>query len=375
MRYRLATAPAVLALALLSSGCGDRGGAESPVALRKTPVTVATATRERVEAVETTVGRVEATAAPALAAETSGRVVRLAVDGGSTVRRGEVLAELDGEPQRLAVASAEASVERLEALLANQQRTVKRYQELRSTAVSESMLEEALAQQSARQAELNDARARLAEARYRLDRTRIRSPVDAVVERRLISVGDFVSPGTPVVTIVGKERLRAVLPFPERLSGQLRAGLVVSLDQPARPGSTVTGTVTEVRPMVGTNNRAIEALVDLPSGADWPPGGSVTARVVLASRDAVVVPAASVVRRPAGDVVYVTSGDKVAERKVAVGIRDSDRAEILTGVEPGETVVVSGAGFLTDGALVAVREAAAGAAEAAPEPARADAKP
>jgi len=63
-----------------------------------------------------------------------------------------------------------------------------------------------------------------------------------------------------------------------------------------------------------------------------------------------------VVRRPAGDVVYVVSGEKAAERKVTVGIRDAERAEILSGVEPGETVVVSGAGFLTDGALVVVRE-------------------
>jgi RND family efflux transporter MFP subunit len=365
MKNRSLAIPALLALALLAAGCGDRRGASPDAAVRRTPVTVATATRERVDAVETTVGRVEATAAPALAAETSGRVVRLHVDGGSTVRRGEVLAELDGEPQRLAVASARASVERLEALLDNQQRTVKRYQELRSKAVSESMLEEALAQQSARQAELEDARARLAEAQYRLDRTRIRSPVDAVVERRLISVGDYVSPGTPVVTIVGREHMRVVLPFPERLSGQLRPGLAVTLDQAARPGATVTGTVTEVRPMVGTNNRAVEALVDLPAGSDWPPGGSVTARIVLASRDGVVVPAASVVRRPAGDVVYVVSGEKVAERKVTVGIREAVRAEILTGVEPGETVVVSGAGFLTDGALVAAREPAAAAAAGA----------
>jgi len=360
---------ALVAIAVLGSGCGGKDAPEAGVAVRRTPVTTATAVRQQVDAAETTVGRIEATASPALAAETSGRVVRLLADGGSVVRRGQVLAELDGEPQRLAVASARANVERLEALLANQQRTVNRYQELRSKAVSESMLEEALAQQSARQAELNDARARLAEAEYRLDRTRIKSPVDAVVERRLISVGDFVAPGTPIVTIVGREHMRVVLPFPERLSGQLRPGLSVTLDQPARPGSTISGTVAEVRPMVGTNNRAVEALVDLPPGSDWPAGGSVTARVVLASRDGVVVPAASVVRRPAGDVVYVVSGDKVAERKVTVGIRDMQRAEILAGVEPGESVVVSGAGFLPDGALVARRatdEGAAGGAGASP---------
>jgi RND family efflux transporter MFP subunit len=172
----------------------------------------------------------------------------------------------------------------------------------------------------------------------------------------LISVGDFVSPGTPVVTIVGRDQLRVVLPFPERLSGQIRPGLAVTLDQPARPEGRITGTVTEVRPMVGTNNRAVEALVDLPAGTDWPPGGSVTARLVLASRDGVVVPAASVVRRPAGDVVYIVQDGKAAERKVTVGVRTSERAEVLTGVEPGETVALAGAGFLTDGALVSVRD-------------------
>jgi RND family efflux transporter MFP subunit len=356
---------ALVAIAALAAGCGHKEVTDTEGAVRKTPVTTASAVREQVDAVETTVGRIEATASPALAAETSGRVVRLLVDGGSMVRRGQVLAELDGEPQRLAVASAKASVERLEALLANQQRTVKRYRELRSKAVSESMLEEALAQQAAREAELDDARAKLAEAEYRLDRTRIKSPVDAVVERRLISVGDFVVPGTPIVAIVGNESMRVVLPFPERLSGQLRPGLPVTLDPPARPDSTITGTVTEVRPMVGTNNRAVEALVDLPDGTGWPAGGSVTARVVLASREGVVVPAGSVVRRPSGEVVYVVSGDKVAERKVTVGIRDIQRAEILAGVERGEIVVVSGAGFLTDGALVAPRAPSEGATETA----------
>lgn len=347
---------AVAAFAAVAAGCGGKDKADAGAFVRKTPVTVAQAAEQRVDAIEVTVGRLEATSAPALAAETSGRVVRLFVDGGSIVKQGQVLAELDGEPQRLAVASARASVERLEALLANQRRTVKRYQELRAKAVSESMLEEAIAQESAREAELNDARARLAEAEYRLDRTRIKSPVDAIVERRLISVGDFVAPGTPVVTIVGRDRMRVVLPFPERLSGQLKPGLAVTLDQPARPGEVVTGTIGEVRPMVGTNNRAVEALVDLPAGTDWPPGGSVTARVVLASRDGVVVPAGSVVRRPAGDVVYVVKDDKAVERKVTVGIRTSTLAEVLSGIETGETVVVSGAGFLTDGALVTVRE-------------------
>ena len=107
---------ALLVVTFLSSGCGGKDE-ESQQFVRKTPVTVAEASREPLQAVETTVGRLEATSMPALAAETSGRIVRLHVDGGSVVKRGQVLAELDGEPQRLAVASARASVERLDALL------------------------------------------------------------------------------------------------------------------------------------------------------------------------------------------------------------------------------------------------------------------
>ena len=156
-RRSIAAACTLSVVIALAAGCGDRDAAESKAMVRKTPVTTAQAVRQRVDAVETTVGRIEATAAPALAAETAGRLVRLHVDGGSVVKKGQVLAELDGEPQRLAVASARASVERLEALLANQQRTVKRYQELRSKAVSESMLEEAIAQ-------LQAFRERIAEA-------------------------------------------------------------------------------------------------------------------------------------------------------------------------------------------------------------------
>jgi len=219
------------------------------------------------------------------------------------------------------------------------------------------MLEEAVAQQSARQAELNDARARLAEAEYRLDRTHIRSPADAIVERRLISVGDFVSPGTPIVTIVAWSKCGSCCRSRNACRGSSGPGCRSRWSSrrgpatPSRARSARCGrwSVPTSRGR-GTGGAA--------AGTDWPPGGSVTAHVVLAARDGVVVPAASVVRRPAGDVVYALQGDKVAERQVTIGIRTSERAEVLSGIAAGETVVLSGAGFLTDGALVSIREPA-----------------
>ena len=66
----------LIALATLTAGCGGQESGNAPAAARKTPVTVAQATLQRVEAIETTVGRVESMEAPALAAETSGRLIR-----------------------------------------------------------------------------------------------------------------------------------------------------------------------------------------------------------------------------------------------------------------------------------------------------------
>jgi RND family efflux transporter MFP subunit len=344
---------ALLAASVVLVACG--GGDKTPP-VRRTPVTVAKAAMRNVEAVEITVGRLEASAEPDVSAETAGRVMKIVADGGKRVKKGEVLAYLDDEVQRLAVNSARANAERLQALLTNQQRTVKRYTELQTKAVSQSMLEEAVSAQAAREAELRDAQARLADAEYRLARTRITSPVDAVIQRRLISEGDYVNVGTPLFAIVGQGMQRAILPFPERLAHDIERGLKLTLEQPANPGTKVEATITDVRPMVGTNNRAIEALADLPAGTNWPAGGSVTARLVIAARSGVVVPPGAIVRRPVGDVVYVITEGKAAERKVLVGVRSLQYVEVLTGLKAGETVAVIGAPYLSDGALVDVKQ-------------------
>jgi RND family efflux transporter MFP subunit len=346
-------AAVLVAASIVLAACG--GGDKAPP-VRRTPITAAKAETRNVEAVETTVGRLEASAEPDVSAETAGRVMRIVADGGKRVKKGEVLAYLDDEVQRLAVTSARSNVERLQALLSNQQRTVKRYTELQTKAVSQSMLEEAVSAQTAREAELRDAQARLADAEYRLARTRIVSPVDAVIQRRLISEGDYVNVGTPLFAIIGQGMQRAILPFPERLAHELVRGLRLTLEQPANPGTKVEATITDVRPMVGTNNRAVEALADPPAGTNWPAGGSITARVVIASRKGVVVPPGAIVRRPVGDVVYVITDGKAAERKVLVGVRSVQYVEVLTGIKAGETVAVLGAPYLSDGALVDIKQ-------------------
>jgi len=337
-------------LATLLVACGDDGKAATGP--KGTPITAATARSQLIDVTEKSVGRLDAVSAPAIASEVQGRILRMAVDAGTVVKTGQLVAEIDPELSSLAVASARASVDGLQARLANQERTVQRYQELKSQAISQSSLEEAVATRDSLDADLREARAKLADSEFRLAHTQVRSPLDATIERRRVSVGDYVNVGAPLFDVVNARQMRAILPFPERLAFVLKPGLKIRLSSPVRPAERLEVIVSEVRPMVGAENRALEALASLAPSADWPPGASVDAELVLESRQAVVVPTQSLVLRPAGELVYVVENDMVRAQPVTVGVRTPEWTEIRSGLEAGSKVAVDGAGFLTDGAPI-----------------------
>lgn len=341
---------------LLLAGCADRD--DSAPAERATAVSMAWPEQRQLENVELSIGRLEAIAAPAVATETSGRVERILRDVGEAVTAGDVLAELDPSTQRLAVASAEASVRRLEALLENSQVQLERLQNLaQRQSVARDQLDEARTQVQVFQAQLEEARVRLDNAQLDLDRTRIVSPVSGTIQRRLVSAGDFLTTGRVLFELVASDALRAVLPLPEHLQDDLRIGMPVELSVPARAQERIEARVSEIRPAVGSASRALELIVSLDNPGHWRPGGSVTARVILEVRQGLVVPLASVVRRPAGSVVFLHGpDDRALERQVRVGLRIDQDVEILDGLSADEAVVVDGAGFLSDGARLEIIE-------------------
>lgn len=331
----------VLLSTTVLAACSDP--VEEPVTERTLPVTTATVRVGEVEVVERTVGRIEAATTPTVSAEVAGRIVAIEVDVGDRVEAGGVLARIDDTNYRNAV-------QRLQALYEQQGRTVERLRHLRAEdSVAQSQLDEAIAQYTALDAQLGDARTALR-------RTSVISPVAGRVQQRFVSVGDFRGVGDPVFRVSTDDRLRIVLPFPERLTAQLAVGLVVRIESPLG-GEAVNAAITELRPMVGATSRAVEAIVELENPGGWRPGGSVSAAVVLAVREGrTIAPAQSVVQRPSGQVVYVVDGDRARERSVTLGIRLNGDIEVASGVEAGERVVVDGAGFLTDGALISLRD-------------------
>ena len=186
--------------------------------------------------------------------------------------------------------------------------------------------------------------------------TEIRAPAAGVIQRRLVSVGSYVAVGDGVFELVIPSLMRALLPYPENVASRLRVGQLVRLEAPTGPGQTLEARLTELRPMVGTANRAVEAIAAFANPGDWRAGSSVTARVVTDARRNVVVATGAIVLRPAGAVVYEIEKNVARQRIVTTGLRMEGLTEITAGLRDGETVALDGAGFLTDGAAVTIRE-------------------
>ena len=177
----------------------------------------------------------------------------------------------------------------------------------------------------------------------------------AVGSTTSLSVAQALDPNS-----VQRGTLTIRLPFTEHVARQLRIGQSVRLTSFDDAKKTATARVKEIRPALNSSTQSMEVIAELPAGQAWYSIGSVRGEVVIAvRRGATVVPETAVVLRPAGGVVYVPEGDVVKERAVQTGQLRDGEIEIIAGLTAGETVVVDGAGLLSDGARIKRRDSAA----------------
>ena len=214
----------------------------------------------------------------------------------------------------------------------------------------------AAAQRDALREQLAAARVRAEVTGRSLGKTRVVAPMDGEIAVQAVAPGVYVKVGDPLFNLVGTQRLRAHLLFPEASAERIRPGLKVVLSSPAAPERKVEARIEDIKPTVGTSNRALDAIVRFEAdGHAFRGGGSVNARVVLSVKSqAIMVPEQSVVLRPAGNVVYIILDGRAEQRVVETGLRQDGMVEILRGIAPGSALAVDGAGFLTNGAAVSL---------------------
>jgi membrane fusion protein, multidrug efflux system len=351
-------------------GAKESGKPQAPksaAAARAVLIGTTVAQVRSLEIYDEVVGSLENAMDPKIAAEVAGRVTRVLAFTGKKVKRGELLAEIDAQDFEIQSRGDTAEIKRLQALLANQERVVERQQKLVGQGfISQNALDEALAQRAVLREQLSAARARAESTGRSLGKTKVVAPIDGEIETQVVAQGDYVKVGDPLFALVGMQRMRAHLLFPESAANRIRPGLKVRLESPAAPGRPIDTAIDEIKPTVNAGNRALDAIVRFQSddGA-FRGGGSVNARVVVeVKQGALMIPEQSVVLRPAGKVVYVIAEGRATQRIIETGLKQDGLQEVTKGLARGEVIATDGAGFLSDGAAVTLAAAKPSAAEA-----------
>jgi RND family efflux transporter MFP subunit len=198
------------------------------------------------------------------------------------------------------------------------------------------------------------ARARVSLAQKAVADTVVRAPFSGVVGQRLVSVGDYVTRGTKVASVLRTSPLRVELTIPEQYSAEVAVGRTVTFEVDASPGKTFTGQVRYVSPALQTDSRSliVEAVVRNDDGM-LKPGSFATARIEQALRTAGILVPISAVRTLGGTSrVFVVATDRAEERIVTLGQAVGDMVEITTGLKAGEKVATKNVAQLADGVRV-----------------------
>lgn len=331
---------ATLATGVFGSGGGDEdGGGPGEFVMPPMPVDVAEARQEEVADVVRATGRIEAVHSVELRPDEQGRIVELLFREGQAVRAGAPLVRIDDAMLRAQADRAQADRD-----LAHQQ--LERVRRLHGEGAAPSAdLERA-------EAAARSADAGLAILELQIERTVVRAPFSGVIGQRLVSLGDYVTSATPLLSIHTVDPQHAVIEVPERHATSLRTGQTVDFTVAAQPGREFTARVEFIDPAVQDGNRTILVKARAPNGDGvLRPGMFIEARLATGTRPgAVVVPEDAIQPLRTGNVIWVVADGAASRRVVQLGARSRGMVEVLSGVEAGEQVVVGGLERMAEGA-------------------------
>jgi RND family efflux transporter MFP subunit len=389
-----------VAVALLFTGCASqqsasKASASSPGKAASTRVRVTPVTAGSISRTVEVNGTLAAQDEVAVAFKVTGRIESMPVDLGDLVKQGQVIATLDKTDLRLAVSQSEAALEQArarlglapgvdsgtvdiqkaplvqqarasleEARLARDRARQMMDEKLIAKAdydtaeanfqIADGRYQDALDEIRNRQATLLQRRSELELARQMLADAELRAPIAGAVLMRAGSVGQFVAPGTSVVTLVRMHPLRLQLPVPERAATGVRIGQEIVL-QLENDTASYRGQVTRLSPAIDPINRTLMVEAAIPNESNrLKPGSFVRASLVTQRGDeALFIPADSLVVFAGIEKVYLVSDGKSAERLVRTGRRDGNRIEVVEGLQAGDRVVVQ-PGSLVGGVPITV---------------------
>lgn len=382
-----------VAVALLA-GCRSQSTAEAKLETGPIEVEVAAVKHREVRRVLDSVGTLFPYDEVIISAEIEGPVVQVSVDLGDRVEEGQLLVHISEEEQRYLVAQTEAqlrqALERLGLKDENEKVTDirqtpevrraqadltdadQRYLRVRSLVEqgigSQQDLDQAQARfealQAAYDATLNQTRNLIREVerslavlelqRKKLRDTRVLAPFTANVKERQVTVGQYVRPNTPLLTLVKIDPVRLRAEVPERMSPWIKVGQVAEVFVEAFGNRKFQGKIWRISPTVDQSKRTfvVEALIDN-RNEELKPGSYARVRVQTDKVEQIrLIPVQAVNYVFGSNKAYVVNGEIVEARDVKIGDRYGEEIEVMEGLEPGEMVATTEVARLDTGVKV-----------------------
>jgi len=276
-------------------------------------------------------------------AQSAGTIVKLSIEEGAEVEKGQLLVYLDSADQRL-------SVERAEALLERERNNLARAKELHDR----NMLSPEEYQRA--QLVLRDAELSMDQAQLALDRTRITAPFSGIIAERFIDYGDQVSPSRPLFRLVDRSILQLNVWFNESDLPRLRTGQTAEVFTANNPVNPFTARLIRISPVVDPTYGKLKVTFKITNPpTSLKPGQFVELQLTLETRhDVLVIPKRSLVYEAGAPVVFVCRDTLAFRRPVEIGLETGEFAEVTNGVQDGDMIVVDGQATLRDSTVVKV---------------------
>lgn len=284
------------------------------------------------------------------------RLADVKVNVGDVVKKGDLLAVFSQDTVRADLAQTHAALDEAQANALEAVANAKRARTLAASgALSQQEITRYTTAEGAANARIASAQATLQSQRLRLKYTKVLAPDDGVISSRSATVGSVVAVGAELFRMIRQGRLEWRAEVTATELTRIKPGANVRVK--AANGSELTGIVRMIAPTVDMQTRTALVYVDLPpslsASAPFKAGMYASGLFDLGTSNAVTLPQQAVVIRDGFSYVFRLNADsRVSQVKVVTGRRLSDRIEVVQGLTPDATVVVSGAGFLNDGDLV-----------------------
>ena len=393
---------AMLAAIVISSAACKSG---YPVSARNTPgneskepraVKVAQIGEIALEQMVTVTGTLAAYDQATVSAKVPGRMKSIAVDLGSVVRKGQIIAQIEQQDYQLRLQQAEAALAQARARVGlspegkddridpEKTGTVRQAQAILDDAklkferarnllqrgvlaqaqldaaeaeykVAVSRYQDAVEEIRNRQALVVQRRSELEIARQQLVDSSIYAPFDGIVQEKRASIGEYLAAGAPLVNIVRMDPLRLRAEVPERESRNVRVGQQVRVSLEG-DSNVYMGKIARISPTITAQNRVLMVEAEVHNNGQLRPGSYARAEIVSANNtSAVGVPVNAIISFAGIDKVILVQDSKAVEKPITLGRRTTEWAEVISGLKTGDTVVIN-PGNLQSGQPVIVQD-------------------